>query len=112
MIEKVDKLRNRHCLFLADFLNPADMFHQLSRTSIPLSRESHRTSSRLFVVLVIYSLPGYWAKSLTIILPYFPTGTMERVDNEGQIATAKTLARMLSAIPLCSSGALYSFSQR
>jgi ribose-phosphate pyrophosphokinase len=83
MIEKVDKLRNRHCLFLADFLNPADMFHQLS---------------------LIYSLPAYWAKSLTVILPYFPTGTMERVDYEGQIATAKTLARMLSAIPLCASG--------
>jgi len=83
MIEKVEKLRNRHCIFLADFLNPADMFHQLS---------------------LIYSLPGYWAKSLTLVLPYFPTGTMERVDYEGQIATAKTLARMLSAIPLCSSG--------
>jgi len=83
MIEKVEKLCNRHCLFLADFLNPADMFHQLS---------------------LIYSLPGYWVKSLTVILPYFPTGTMERVDYEGQIATAKTLARMLSAIPLCSSG--------
>lgn len=52
----------------------------------------------------MYSLPGYWAKSLTLVLPYFPTGTMERVDYEGQIATAKTLARMLSAIPLCANG--------
>jgi hypothetical protein len=25
---------------------------------------------------------------MIIVLPYFPTGTMERVDEEGQIATA------------------------
>jgi len=31
------------------------------------------------------------ARSFTFILPYFPTGTMERVDMEGQIATAKVL---------------------
>ena len=31
----------------------------------------------------------YLARSFTFILPYFPTGTMERVDKEGQIATAK-----------------------
>jgi len=29
------------------------------------------------------------ARSFTVILPYFPTGTMERVDTEGQVATAK-----------------------
>lgn len=83
MIEKVDQVRNRHCVFLADFLNPADMFHQLS---------------------LLFSLPGYWCRSLTIILCYFPTGTMERVDNEGQIATAKTLARMLSSVPVTAHG--------
>jgi len=83
MIEKVESLRNRHCIFLADFLNPAEMFHQLS---------------------LLYSLPGYWCKSLTVVLAYFPTGTMERVDNEGQIATAKTLARMLSSIPVTAAG--------
>ena len=31
----------------------------------------------------------YLARSFTLILPYFPTGTMERVDTEGQVATAK-----------------------
>jgi len=31
----------------------------------------------------------YMARSFTFILPYFPTGTMERVDTEGQVATAK-----------------------
>ena len=37
--------------------------------------------------MVLYS--RYLARSFTFILPYFPTGTMERVDKEGQIATAK-----------------------
>jgi hypothetical protein len=36
----------------------------------------------------MYSLPRYMIKSLTVVLPYFPTGTMERVEEEGQIATA------------------------
>ena len=35
----------------------------------------------------------YLAKSFHFILPYFPTGTMERVDTEGQIATAKVWKR-------------------
>ncbi len=66
--------------------------------------------------------PRYLAKSLTVILPYFPTGTMERVDHEGQVATAKvqlggpamlsfcarlfmqTLATQLSIIPFCRDG--------
>lgn len=47
---------------------------------------------------VIYALPRYGAKSFKIILPFFATGTMERIDEEGQVATAMTLARMLSAI--------------
>ena len=63
--------------FLASFDTPAEIFRQMS---------------------VIYALPRYGAKSFTIILPYFPTGTMERVEREGEVATAMTLARMLSAI--------------
>ena len=37
--------------------------------------------------------------SFTLILPFFPTGTSERVEREGEIATAVTLARILSNIP-------------
>jgi phosphoribosylpyrophosphate synthetase len=55
-------------------------------------------------VKVLYALPRYCVKSLTVVLPYFPTGTMERVDTEGQIATAMTLAQLLSNIPLCATG--------
>lgn len=53
---------------------------------------------------VIYALPRYCAGSLTVILPFFPTATMERVDEEGVIATAMSLARMLSVIPLSAHG--------
>lgn len=47
----------------------------------------------------IYALPRYGADKVHVVIPYFPTGTMERVEKEGQIATAKTLARALSATP-------------
>ena len=42
----------------------------------------------------------YMARSFTLILPYFPTGTMERVDLEGQIATAKVLIILLFSFVL------------
>lgn len=38
-------------------------------------------------------------ESMTILLPFYPMGTMERVLKEGQVATASTIARMLSALP-------------
>lgn len=44
---------------------------------------------------VLYAIPRYLARSVIVILPYFPTGTMERVDKEGQIATAKVLELVL-----------------
>jgi len=83
MIQNIDDIKGREAVFFADFLDPVSMFEQLA---------------------VIYALPRYFVKSLTVVLPYFPTGTMERVDEEGQIATAKTLAVILSAIPLSSMG--------
>jgi len=53
---------------------------------------------------ILFELPRYLSKSVTFILPYFPTGTMERVETEGVIATASTLARLISATPLSSRG--------
>jgi len=82
-IPQVEDIRGRDIYFLANFENPSDIFEQLS---------------------VIYALPRYGARSLTVILPYFPTATKDRVDQEGEIVTAKTLARMLSATPLSMHG--------
>ena len=42
----------------------------------------------------------YMARSFTFILPYFPTATMERVDTEGQIATAKVCRLIICCLYL------------
>ena len=76
-------LRNSHVTFLASFDNPTEIFRQIS---------------------VLYELPRLAIKSLKVVLPYFSTGTMESVDEEGEVATAATLARILSQIPGTMSG--------
>jgi len=83
MIKEVQTIRFKNCIVLLDFFNIEKIFAQLA---------------------VVYALPRYYIRSLTVILPYFPTGTMERVDTEGTIATAMTLARLLSGIPLSAFG--------
>lgn len=55
-------------ILLASFHSPEVIFEELS---------------------LIYSLPRYLVRSFRLILPYFPTATMERVDKEGQVVTAK-----------------------
>eukprot|EP00043_Microstomoeca_roanoka_P015575 m.156107 g.156107 ORF g.156107 m.156107 type:complete len:355 (-) comp16288_c0_seq2:205-1269(-) len=82
-IKRAEDIKSRDVIFLANFYPSQLIFEQLA---------------------VLYMLPRYMAKSLTIVLPYFPTATMERIDDEGQIPTAVTLAHMLSAVPLTRSG--------
>lgn len=82
-ISRASSLANRHVVFLASLGNTGEIFRQLS---------------------VMYELPRLAVKSLKVVLPYYPTGTMERVDEEGDIATAASLARMLSVIPGTMSG--------
>lgn len=77
LIQDVSTLQNAHVSFLASFHTPEVIFEQVS----------------LLYMLATLGLP-----SLRIFLPYFPTGTMERVDDEGQVATASTLAQLLSGI--------------
>jgi ribose-phosphate pyrophosphokinase len=84
-IQNANELRNQRVFFLASFDTPAEIFKQLA---------------------VIYELPRLSIRSLCVILPFYPTGTMERVEKEGEIATASTLARMLSATPISKSGPL------
>ena len=82
-VEGAEDIRGKHVAFLATFNNPETIFEQIS---------------------VIYSLPKMFIASFTLILPFFPTGTAERVDREGEIPTAVTLARILSHIPLSRGG--------
>src|SRR4051794_36768614 len=44
------------------------------------------------------------ARSLVLVLPYFGYSTMERAVRPGEVVTAKTVARQLSAIPRAPQG--------
>jgi len=50
-----------------------------------------------FAVLMV--LCESFIHSLTILCPFFPTGTMERVTKEGEVATANTLAWQFNSLP-------------
>ncbi|KAL8507970.1 hypothetical protein ACS0TY_018498 [Phlomoides rotata] len=82
-IKNAHDIRGQHVAFLASFSSTAVIFEQLS---------------------VIYALPMLFAASFTLVLPFFPTGTFERIEEEGDIATAFTLARMLSNTPISRGG--------
>lgn len=82
-IQNSERISHSHVIFLASLHNPKTIFEQLS---------------------ILYHLPKYLCRSLKVLLPYFPTGTMERIQIQGEIATAYSLAQMLSTIPLSRSG--------
>ncbi|XP_061372754.1 ribose-phosphate pyrophosphokinase 4 [Gastrolobium bilobum] len=82
-IPNAQGIRGQHVAFLASFSSPAVIFEQIS---------------------VIYALPKLFVASFTLVLPFFPTGTSERMEDEGDIATAFTLARLLSNIPISGGG--------
>ncbi|XP_052206238.1 ribose-phosphate pyrophosphokinase 3, mitochondrial-like isoform X2 [Diospyros lotus] len=82
-ISNAHGIRGQHVAFLASFSSPGVIFEQLS---------------------VIYALPKLFVSSFTLVLPFFPTGTSERMEDEGDVATALTLARILSNIPISRGG--------
>eukprot|EP00041_Stephanoeca_diplocostata_P032769 m.1061051 g.1061051 ORF g.1061051 m.1061051 type:complete len:305 (+) comp24209_c0_seq122:380-1294(+) len=59
----------------------------------------HNNDAILSQFQVLVALCESFIKSITVLLPYYPTGTMERVVTEGQVATANTIARMFSTLP-------------
>lgn len=77
-IEDAEKIRGRDVVFIANLQHLESLAEQ---------------------VWMMYALPMHGAKSFRIVIPFYPVGTMERVSVYGEIATAKSLARMLSAIP-------------
>lgn len=44
------------------------------------------------------------ARTLTLVIPYFGYSTMERAGRPGEVVTAKSRARLLSAVPRAKSG--------
>lgn len=73
-----NEIAGEHVLFLASFHN----------NDVTLSQ---------FSVLIV--LLQSFVASLTIVLPFYPVGTNERVEVEGRIATANTYALLLSNLP-------------
>ena len=51
-----------------------------------------------FQVMIV--LLQSFIESLTVVLPFYPVGTMERVVTEGEVATANTYAQMFSTLCL------------
>ncbi|XP_031090639.1 ribose-phosphate pyrophosphokinase 4 [Ipomoea triloba] len=82
-INNAQNIRGQHVAFLASFSSPAVIFEQLS---------------------VIFALPRLFVASFTLVLPFFPTGSFERMEEEGDVATAFTMARILSNIPISKGG--------
>jgi ribose-phosphate pyrophosphokinase len=50
------------------------------------------------------SIVMYGAQTLSLVIPYFGYSTMERAVKVGEVVTAKTRARLFSAIPLAAAG--------
>jgi ribose-phosphate pyrophosphokinase len=51
-----------------------------------------------------YAISRAGARTLAIVMPYFGYSTMERPSRPGEVVTAKTRARLISAIPPCEGG--------
>ena len=81
-VSDAHKIRNRHVAFLANFQNPATIFEQLS---------------------VIYQLPRMFVGSFTLVLPYFPTGTAERVRTTWYACTLAASRAALQQGSMCPS---------
>ena len=73
-----NEIAGEHVIFFASFHN----------NDVTLSQ---------FSVLIV--LLQSFIESLTIVLPFYPVGTNERVDTEGKVATANTYSILLSNLP-------------
>ena len=92
-VKNAAKLPGKRVVLMLSLYRKEGIFEQISSKS----GSSRTRMSELIMLLVLYALPRHSVRSLTVILSYFPPGTMERVDLPGQVATAKTLCRMLYA---------------
>ena len=98
LVEDAESIRNKHVAFLGSFHNPSVIFEQVRRSEVLLAALPH-ASLNASQISVIYALPRLFVSSFTLVLPFFPTGTMERVETEGDVATAFSLARILTNVP-------------
>jgi len=78
--QPVNHIAGEHVLMLATFTNNSTTLTQLT---------------------VMVTLLQSFVESLTVVLPFYPVGTMTTVIKEGQVATANTYAQMFSNLPSC-----------
>jgi adenine phosphoribosyltransferase len=82
--EHMKFLENKKTVFILDLQNKHLLLEQLSMMMV---------------------LADQFVESLDIIVPYFAPGTMERVEEEGTLATAETTARLVSmCLPMTKKG--------
>ena len=74
----INLLHGRHVLLLASFHN-------------------NDVTLQLFHAMIV--LQQSFIESLTVVLPFYPVATMERVLKEGQVATANTTAQLFCGLP-------------
>jgi hypothetical protein len=73
----------------------------LSGENVLFLASFHNNDVTLSQFQVIICLLQSFIESMTVVLPYYPVGTMERVTKEGTVATAATYAHMFSSLPNC-----------
>jgi adenine phosphoribosyltransferase len=74
--ENMDQLENNKIVFFLSLYDTGLLFQQLSMLMV---------------------LPRQFIDTLDIYIAYFSVGTMERVDKEGMLATAETMAKIISS---------------
>jgi ribose-phosphate pyrophosphokinase len=71
-------IEHQDVTYIGDFSKPEDLFMQYA---------------------LMRWILDYYAGKLRVIMPYFPVGTMERIAEKGEIATAKYFADIMSHLP-------------
>jgi ribose-phosphate pyrophosphokinase len=75
--------------------------NRIAGQNILLIASFYNNDVTLSLFSAMVALLQSFVESLTVVLPFYPVGTMERVLEEGQLATANTYAQMFSNLPSC-----------
>ena len=75
--------------------------NHISGENVLMLASFHNNDVTLSQFSVMITLLQSFIKTFTVVLPFSPVGTMERVTTEGQVATANTYAQMFSNLPSC-----------
>jgi len=75
--------------------------NRISGQNVIILASFHNNDVTLSQFSVMITLLQSFIQSLTVVLPFYPVGTMERVIQEGQVATANSYAQMFSNLPSC-----------